>query len=72
MLLPINAMLVAWARDLPDSWAFNSYQHLGSADAPVASFHSQYDMYPDLRIATLCNSYRSVRLLVREAIMSEL
>ncbi|KAH7173072.1 hypothetical protein DER46DRAFT_623641 [Fusarium sp. MPI-SDFR-AT-0072] len=52
------------------SWAFNSYQHLGSADAPVASFHSQYDMYPDLRIATLCNSYRSARLLVREVIMS--
>ncbi|KAH7187654.1 hypothetical protein BKA60DRAFT_613420 [Fusarium oxysporum] len=55
MLLLIDAMLVAWARDLPDSWAFNSYQHLGSADAPVASFHSYY---------------RSVRLLVREAIMS--
>ncbi|EXK26498.1 hypothetical protein FOXG_15952 [Fusarium oxysporum f. sp. lycopersici 4287] len=40
MLLLIDAMLVAWARDLPDSWAFNSYQHLGLADALVASFYS--------------------------------
>lgn len=70
MLLPIDAMVEDWRRSLPESWSFTSYRDLGSANARAATFNSQYDMYPDLQTATRWNTYRNVRILIHEAIMS--
>lgn len=71
MLLPIDDAIEEWKRRLPASWLFKSYRDLSLSSATqLTSFTSQYDLYPDLYVASVWNSYRSIRLLIHEAIIA--
>jgi len=58
-----------WERNLPESWAYKSYRSTNSPNSLPNRWTSQYDVYPDLWIASMWNNYRSVRLLIHEAII---
>ncbi|KAH8127540.1 hypothetical protein LI328DRAFT_165057 [Trichoderma asperelloides] len=70
ILLPIDEMFEDWRRALPASWAFKSYHSLPSANGQVKDYMLQYDIYPDLYIASMWNSYRCIRLLIHESIIA--
>lgn len=70
ILLPIDMMFEDWRRTLPISWAFKSYHSLPSVNCQVKCYMLQYDIYPDLYIASMWNSYRCVRLLIHESIIA--
>ncbi|GJN76691.1 hypothetical protein PLIIFM63780_000178 [Purpureocillium lilacinum] len=70
-LLKFDDEIEAWRRDLPASWAYKSYCSVRSTRSPPSEvFESHYDKYPDLWIASTWNNYRSVRLLIHEAIIA--
>lgn len=67
MLLPIDEVVEEWRRTLPESWLFKSYRCLSPG---FTSYTSRYDVYPDLFVASIWNSYRSIRLVIHEAIIA--
>lgn len=69
-LLKFDAEFEAWRRDLPLSWQYRSYRSMGSTDGESGDFDGQYDMYPDVWIASNWNSYRSTRLMIHEGIIT--
>jgi hypothetical protein len=70
MLLPIDQKLEQWRKELPASWQYKSYTALDPTTSSSSTYDSCYDVYTDLWIASIWNSYRTSRLLVHEHIMS--
>ncbi|KAJ3497835.1 hypothetical protein NLG97_g1592 [Lecanicillium saksenae] len=70
MLLPIDTMFEDWRQTLPVSWTYKSYRHLHPEPRQERQYTSQYDVYPDLYIASTWNNYRSVRILIHESIIA--
>ncbi|KAJ4171077.1 hypothetical protein NW754_007221 [Fusarium falciforme] len=69
-LLPIDEMLNEWARSLPPSWSYKSYRSIGPGGTPSSGYDQQYDMYDDPWVACVWNSYRNIRLLIHESIIT--
>ncbi|KAK5996392.1 Transcription factor dbaG-like protein [Cladobotryum mycophilum] len=69
LLSPIDFMLEDWSMKLPDSWAFKSYRALPSETSSDESCKLQYDMYPDLWVASMWNNYRMDRIMIHETII---
>ncbi|UPK90449.1 hypothetical protein LCI18_001384 [Fusarium solani-melongenae] len=69
-LLPIDNMLNEWARSLPPSWSYKSYRSIGPGGTPSSGYDQQYDMYYDPWVACVWNSYRNIRLLIHESIIT--
>lgn len=65
-LLQFDEEFENWRRNLPPTWGYKSYR---SVDNINDGFNGEYDMYPDLWIASTWNSYRSVRLMLHEALV---
>jgi len=70
MLLPIDEKLEKWRSELPASWQYKSYTALDPTTSSSNTYDSRYDVYADLWIASVWNSYRASRLLLHEHIMS--
>jgi hypothetical protein len=70
MLLPIDDKLEKWRSELPASWKYKSYTSLDHSTSSSDTYDSCYDVYGDLWIASVWNSYRTSRLLLHEHIMS--
>lgn len=68
-LLSIDVALLNWERTLPESWAYESYRATNFAGSLPSTWTLPYDVYPDLWVASMWNNYRSVRLLIHEAII---
>lgn len=67
LLLPVDNELELWRRTLPPSWEYRRYMSLNPW---TDTYKSHYDLYSDLWVASVWNSYRSVRLMIHEHIMS--
>ncbi|KAN0071536.1 hypothetical protein V8E54_010132 [Elaphomyces granulatus] len=67
LLLSIDNELESWRSTLPPSWGYRSYKSLNPS---TDTYESHYDVYSDLRVASMWNDYRSVRLTIYEHIMS--
>lgn len=70
MLLPIDEKLETWRSELPSSWKYKSYTAIDSTASSGDTYQSHYDVYEDLWVASVWNSYRTSRLLLYEHIMS--
>ncbi|KAL2205657.1 hypothetical protein CC79DRAFT_1275371 [Sarocladium strictum] len=66
-LLPIDELFEEWARELPQSWSYTSYD---STNTPgIGRYSAKCDIYSDPWIACIWNCYRNIRLLIHEAII---
>jgi hypothetical protein len=70
LLLPVDAMLEAWQKNLPPSWSPKSYRLIEQSKSDVDEFAAQYDVYSDLWVASMWNNYRSARILIHETLMN--
>jgi hypothetical protein len=71
-LLAIDQQLVLWKRNLPTSWSCTTYQTQGLVKQSFHVWQSRYDVYTDLWIVAVLNSYRCVRLIIHEAIVKSI
>ena len=72
MLLPIESELESWKNGLPENWSPTLHSAL-QGDGYRSTRHdlnSQFEVYPDLWVASMWNNYRTVRILIHETIMS--
>jgi hypothetical protein len=69
MLLPVDDMLEAWRKSLPEAWYFKSYKNLVAATEPKG-YTPDHDVYSGLDVAVMWNAYRSSRIMVHDAILT--
>lgn len=72
MLLPIENELESWKNGLPESWSPTLHNLLqdDGCQSIRGDLDTQFEVYPDLWVASMWNNYRTVRILIHETIMS--
>lgn len=69
MLLPVDDMLEAWRKSLPEAWYFKSYKNILAA-TEAKGYTPDHDVYSALHVAVMWNAYRSSRIMVHDAILT--
>jgi hypothetical protein len=68
-LLSVDEQLIRWKQDLPQPWSYVVGEVPVWRENLLFIWRSRYDMYTDLWVAAVWNSYRCVRLIIHEAII---
>lgn len=68
-LLPIDEMLNHWRHNLPQAWYYQTFHTGVKSGSSAKVWQSRCDIYADFWLATVWNGFRSVRMVIHEAII---
>jgi hypothetical protein len=68
-LLSVDEQFIHWKEDLPKPWSYSAYEVPNFGVNLSFVWRLRYDIYRDLWVATVWNSYRYVRLIIHETII---
>lgn len=67
--LAVEGHLIAWSATVPDWWRLVKLASVGQGQPPVATYSGICEIYPSIQIASICNHYRSYRLVILELLV---
>ncbi|KAH7413962.1 hypothetical protein DE146DRAFT_13963 [Phaeosphaeria sp. MPI-PUGE-AT-0046c] len=69
-LLPIEEQLHSWKQNIPRAWQIETFCTKDQNNVATQVWRSRYYMYDDFWKATVWNGFRSVRMVIHEAIIN--
>ncbi|KAL8969247.1 MAG: hypothetical protein Q9197_004439 [Variospora fuerteventurae] len=71
----VEAQLSAWPESVPNDWwwkSSNTFNTMPSHERKLYVYNRRVDIYPDIWVASVWNSYRSTMLLIQSTILQTL
>ncbi|KAL8956525.1 MAG: hypothetical protein Q9193_005977 [Seirophora villosa] len=71
----VEAQLSAWPESVPDDWwwkSSNTFNTLASHERKLYVYNRRVDIYPNIWVASVWNSYRSTMLLIQYTVLQTL